>query len=211
MIELYKIKNELASPIMDSMLNRRNINYNVGNLQEFQLERKRTVFNGLETLSYRATQLWTLLPEEIKQRNTINLFKSHLKQWICKECPCRVCSVRTKPRIYLAYGSYLGTINYLNCCCCFLFLFFLNKLYKIHLTEGYIFNNNNKAIEALQRHAGSFMLILLLLSSLVCPSHFVFDMYFSTATCFFNLDLFILLCSFVFRFKLVSNYCKYRH
>ena len=47
-IELYKIKNELASPIMDSMLNKRNITYNFRNLQEFQSEIKRTVFNGLE-------------------------------------------------------------------------------------------------------------------------------------------------------------------
>ena len=55
MIELYKIKNELAPPIIDSMLNRRKITYNFRNLQEFQSGRKRTVFNGLETLSYRAT------------------------------------------------------------------------------------------------------------------------------------------------------------
>ena len=32
MIELYKIKNELAPPIMDSMLNKRNIIYNFRNL-----------------------------------------------------------------------------------------------------------------------------------------------------------------------------------
>ena len=49
MIELFKIKYDLARPIMDSMLNRRAICYNFRNLQEFQLERKRTVFYGLET------------------------------------------------------------------------------------------------------------------------------------------------------------------
>ena len=80
MIELYKIKNELAPPIMDSMLNRRNITYNFRNLHESQSERKRTVFNALETLSYHAPQLWTLLPEEIKQTNTIDLLKSDVKQ-----------------------------------------------------------------------------------------------------------------------------------
>ena len=40
MTELYKIKDELAPPIMDSMLNRRNITYNFRNLQEFQSERE---------------------------------------------------------------------------------------------------------------------------------------------------------------------------
>ena len=72
------MKNELAPPIMDPMLKRRSITYIFRNLQEFQSERKKTVFNGLETLSYRAPQLWTFLPEEIK---------------ICKECPCRLCKV----------------------------------------------------------------------------------------------------------------------
>ena len=32
-IELYKIKNELAPPIMDTVLNRRNVTYNFRNLQ----------------------------------------------------------------------------------------------------------------------------------------------------------------------------------
>ena len=51
-------------------------------------------------------------------------------------------------------------------------------------------SNNNKTIEALQRHVGLFMLILLQLSYLVYLSHFVFDMYFSTATCFFQFSPF---------------------
>ena len=54
-IELFKIKHDLALPIMDSMLNRRTICYKFRNLQEFQSERKGTVFYGLETISYRAT------------------------------------------------------------------------------------------------------------------------------------------------------------
>ena len=76
MIELFKIKYDLAPPIMDSMLNRRTICFNFRNLQEFKSERKRTVFYGIETVSYHASQLWTILLEEFKQRNTISLFKS---------------------------------------------------------------------------------------------------------------------------------------
>ena len=48
MTEFFKIKHDLAPPIMDSILNRRTIYYNFRNLQEFQLERKRTVFYSLE-------------------------------------------------------------------------------------------------------------------------------------------------------------------
>ena len=35
----------------------------------------------------------TILPEEFKQRNTISLFKSDVRQWICNECPCRLSRV----------------------------------------------------------------------------------------------------------------------
>ena len=61
MIELFKINYDLGPPIMDSMLNRRTICCNFRNLQEFQSERKRTVLYALETINYRAPQLWTIL------------------------------------------------------------------------------------------------------------------------------------------------------
>ena len=65
MIELLKTKYDLAPPIMDSVLNGRTICYNFKNLQEFQLERKRTVFYGLETISYLVPQLCTIFAERV--------------------------------------------------------------------------------------------------------------------------------------------------
>ena len=61
------------------MLNRKTVCYNSRNLEEFQSERKRTVFYGLEKINYCAPQLWTIFPEEFKQRNTISLFKSDVR------------------------------------------------------------------------------------------------------------------------------------
>ena len=57
MIEIFKIKNELAPPIMDSMFERRNEPYNLRNFQKFLTEKKRIVHYGLQTLSYRSPQL----------------------------------------------------------------------------------------------------------------------------------------------------------
>ena len=122
MIELYKIKNELAPPITDSM--GRNITYNFTNLQGFQSERKRTVFNSLETLSFHAAQLWTLLPEDIKQRIAINLFKSDVKQWICKECPCRLRKVFVLNRGFFWHmAPILVLFKLFVCVCVFVCLF----------------------------------------------------------------------------------------
>ena len=58
LIEVFKMKNELAPPIMESILNKRFNTYNLRNFQEFATERKRTVWYGLETFSYHYPKLW---------------------------------------------------------------------------------------------------------------------------------------------------------
>ena len=60
LIENFKIKQGFAPPIMESILKGWNNTY-VRNVQEFETERKITVYFGLETISYRFPQLWSLL------------------------------------------------------------------------------------------------------------------------------------------------------
>ena len=48
MVEIYKTKNNLGTPIMDFMLERKNKTYNLRNFQEFVAKRKTTVKMGLE-------------------------------------------------------------------------------------------------------------------------------------------------------------------
>ena len=93
LVEVFKIKNELASPIMEAISNKRFNTYNLRNFQEFATERKRTVWYGLETLSYHYPQLWSLLPESLKEMNSLSQFKRNIKHWICRDCPCRLCKV----------------------------------------------------------------------------------------------------------------------
>ena len=85
MIEMFKIKNELAPPIMDSMFEGRIECYSFCNLREFLTEKK------IELLSDRSLQLWSLLPENIKEVESRKIFKREVKNWICDDCPCRLC------------------------------------------------------------------------------------------------------------------------
>ena len=55
-IEIFKIKDELAPPIMENMFERRSTNYN-RTFQGFLTERKRTIRYGLEALRNRYPQL----------------------------------------------------------------------------------------------------------------------------------------------------------
>ena len=71
MIEIYRMNNNLNLPIMDNMFERRNNKYNLRNFQEFATKRKRAVKMGLETLNYRSPQLWSILPENLRQINSL--------------------------------------------------------------------------------------------------------------------------------------------
>ena len=82
MIEIYKMKNNLNPPIMDNMFNRRKIMYNLSNFQEFATKRKRTVKMSLETLKYRSPQLWSILPENLRQITSLVQFKESVRKWV---------------------------------------------------------------------------------------------------------------------------------
>ena len=70
LIEVFKTKNGLAPPIMESILNKIFNTYNLRNFQKFATERKRTVWYGLQTLSYRYVQPWSPLLESLKEMNS---------------------------------------------------------------------------------------------------------------------------------------------
>ena len=46
---------------------------------------------GIETIAYLGSRLWQLLPQEIKQSNTLPIFKKRIKCWKGGECNCRLC------------------------------------------------------------------------------------------------------------------------
>lgn len=56
-MDVFKIKNELVPLTLESILSRRINTYYLRNFQEFVTDRERNVWYGLETLSYRFSQL----------------------------------------------------------------------------------------------------------------------------------------------------------
>ena len=77
---------------MEPILNKRFNTYNLRNFHEFATEKK-TIWYGLETFSYRYPQLWPLLPESLKEMNSLSEFKKNIKHWICRDCPYRLYKV----------------------------------------------------------------------------------------------------------------------
>ena len=54
-------------------------NFNLRNFQELATKKKETVKYGLDILSYRCPQLWTLMPDAIKNSSSLIQFKSKTK------------------------------------------------------------------------------------------------------------------------------------
>ena len=81
----------VAPPIMQNLFEVRENKYNLRNFHEIENSVKNTVKCGLETISYRSSALWSLVPQEIKSEISLAAFKLKIKNWQCNECPCRLC------------------------------------------------------------------------------------------------------------------------
>ena len=54
---------------------------------------KRTNNFGVESISTLGAKIWALVPENLKQSTSINIFKRDIKRWNPSNCPCRLCRV----------------------------------------------------------------------------------------------------------------------
>ena len=54
---------------------------------------KESVHYGSETIVHLGPKMWELVPQKIKDSESINILKSNIKLWKPKNCPCRLCKL----------------------------------------------------------------------------------------------------------------------
>ena len=82
-IEMYKVKQKLCPDITgDIFMERTNNQYNLRNRNDFVIPRVNTVYNGTESITYLRPKIWNMVPEEIKQKNSLICFKESVKKWV---------------------------------------------------------------------------------------------------------------------------------
>ena len=91
MTEIFKTQNNLNPPFMNEIFRERDNIYNLKNNNEFVLPSIKTVHFGSESIRYRGPQLWFSLPQDIRNIESLSLFKSKIKKWHGEECSCRLC------------------------------------------------------------------------------------------------------------------------
>ena len=91
--EMFKVKNKLSPSFMKSIFPINECNYDLRKNPCFKRKNVRTTTYGIETISYRGTEIWDIVPNEIKNSSSLENFKQKIKSWKPLACKCRLCKV----------------------------------------------------------------------------------------------------------------------
>ena len=89
--EVYKYIHGLSPEIMNEVFSTRANIYNTRQFNVFETHIPTSNRYGLNSIPYKANQLWNLLPENLKSSLSLTLFKNEIKLWQCFNCPCNIC------------------------------------------------------------------------------------------------------------------------
>ena len=91
-IEMFKVINGLSPEIMKRVFPlKSNPMYCTG--QIFKTRNVRSVYNGLDTLSFLGPKIWLIIPDDIRSCCNITEFKRKIRKWKPLKCPCRLCKI----------------------------------------------------------------------------------------------------------------------
>ena len=92
-IEIYKVRHQLSSNILSEVFKVLDKPYNFRRNTIFDSRNIHTEHFGIDSLSYLGPKLWSQIPNEIKDSESLNIFKSKIKSWKPSLCPCRLCKI----------------------------------------------------------------------------------------------------------------------
>ena len=89
--EVYICIHGPSSKIMNKIFSTRKNIFNTRQFNVFQTHIPTLSRYGLNSMPYKANQVWNLLPENLKSSPSLTLFKNEIKLLGCIKCPCSRC------------------------------------------------------------------------------------------------------------------------
>ena len=89
--EVYKFLNGLSPPIMNEVFQTNDCPYDLRNPRILASKHKSTIKYGINTIAFRGSQIWQNIPSEIRNSESLSLFKSNIKQIQSLPCRCKIC------------------------------------------------------------------------------------------------------------------------
>ena len=100
--ELFKVYNKTSPEIMQEIFTiKEQGEYNLRNQADFVVPYVKSVNSGFESIRHIGPKIWESLPQDLKNKETIDSFKTAIKKWKPDSCPCHLCK------------TYLQNIGYL--------------------------------------------------------------------------------------------------
>ena len=90
-VEMYKVKNDLAPQPFRNLFTEKFCQYDLRNKKTWESHNIRTVIYGSETLTNMGPKIWELVPNTIKDSDSLCEFRRRIKSWKPEGCPCRLC------------------------------------------------------------------------------------------------------------------------
>ena len=91
-IEMFKVSKGLCPSVFSNIFKPRPvISYNLRHNSDFVIPLVNSVLNGTESISVLGPKIWNMIPQSMKEKTTVEEFKSVIKRWQPANCPCRLC------------------------------------------------------------------------------------------------------------------------
>ena len=103
MTEIYKTKCGLNPPFMNDIFMQRNISHSLRHGDDALKPKVRTTSFGDESIAFLGNKLWQNLPQEIKQSNSLTIFRKQIRCWNGGKCNRRICKVYI-PKVEILTG-----------------------------------------------------------------------------------------------------------
>ena len=101
-IEMFKVHTKTSPEIMQEVFQvKEEGNYNLRNQTDFVIPQVKSVNHGLESVRFLELKTWEGLPNDLKNKELADSFKTAIQRWKPESCSCRLCK------------TYLQNIGYL--------------------------------------------------------------------------------------------------
>ena len=81
-IKMYKAKHKLSPrPILQLFEEQQQHTHDLRNKRHWQVPKINTVSYGMESLRYRGPLIWEIVPDNIKESTSLDIFKRKIKPW----------------------------------------------------------------------------------------------------------------------------------
>ena len=65
--------------------------YNLIIISDFIIPKVKSVNFGFESIRYLGPKIWDSFPQSLKNKESVDSFKSAIKRWKPDRCPCQIC------------------------------------------------------------------------------------------------------------------------